>query len=132
MVSPAVGGGGFNLRPGGGFFQKNQTRPNMASQKSKTSFHDLINGDTPVLIDFYADWCGPCKAFAPMLEQLKNELGGKARIIKIDVDRNQELSSALGVQSIPTVMIFQNGDLKFRGAGVQPVTRLKQEIEALV
>ena len=104
----------------------------MARQKSKTSFHDLINGDTPVLIDFYADWCGPCKAFAPMLEQLKNELGGKARIIKIDVDRNQELSSALGVQSIPTVMIFQNGDLKFRGAGVQPVTRLKQEIEALV
>ena len=104
----------------------------MDSQKSKTSFQDLINGETPVLIDFYADWCGPCKAFAPMLEQLKNDLGDKARIIKIDVDRNQELSGALGVQSIPTVMIFQNGDLKFRGAGVQPVSRLKQEIEALV
>ena len=104
----------------------------MASKKSSTSFQDLINGEQPVLIDFYADWCGPCKAFAPILEQLKNDLGDKARIIKIDVDRNQELSQALKVQSIPTVMIFQNGDLKFRGAGVQPASRLKQEIEALV
>ena len=102
------------------------------TKKSTTSFQDLIDGPVPVIIDFYADWCGPCKAFAPMLDQLKNELGDTARIVKIDVDRNQELSGALGVQSIPTVMIFQNGELKFRGAGVQPVTRLKQEIERLV
>ena len=101
------------------------------SKKSTTSFQDLIDDPIPVIIDFYADWCGPCKAFAPMLEQLKNDLGDTARIVKIDVDRNQELSTALGVQSIPTVMIFQNGELKFRGAGVQPVARLKQEIAQL-
>ena len=81
---------------------------------SKTSFKDIINSDTPVIIDFYADWCGPCKAFAPILSQLKNDLGDTARIIKIDVDRNQELSQKLQVRSIPTIMIFQNGELKWQ------------------
>ncbi len=96
------------------------------------SFSDLINSDTPVLIDFYADWCGPCKAFTPILNQLKQEVGDGVRIVKIDVDRNQELSQKLQVQSIPTVMIFQSGELKWRAMGVQPMATLKEQLAALV
>ena len=99
--------------------------------KSKSSFKDLISGDTPVLIDFYADWCGPCKAFAPILKDLKADLGDAVRIVKIDVDANPELSGKLGVRSIPTVMIFQKGELKWQGMGVQSKPVLKQQIQAL-
>ena len=103
----------------------------VASEKKHTSFSDLIGGDRPVLIDFYADWCGPCKMFAPQLERFKNEMGNKVRVVKIDVDRNQELAGKLGVQSIPTVMIFQRGELKYREAGVRPLPELKRQVEAL-
>ena len=102
-----------------------------SSQRKQTSFHDLINGETPVLIDFYADWCGPCKAFAPQLAKFKTEMGDRVRVVKIDVDRNQELAGKLGVQSIPTVMIFQGGELKYREAGVRPLPELRAQVEAL-
>ena len=98
-------------------------------EMAKTSFKDLINSDKPVLIDFYADWCGPCKAMAPMLENLKGEIGDKATIVKIDVDQNQKLAGALQVQSIPTVMIFRNGELKWRAMGVQPIHVMKAKLE---
>lgn len=98
---------------------------------SKISFHDLINSDQPVLIDFHADWCGPCHAFAPILEQLKTQMGDRARIVKIDVDKNPELAGQLQVQSIPTVMIFQRGQLKWRAMGVQSLPVLKQQLENL-
>ncbi len=99
--------------------------------KSTVSFQELINSETPVLIDFHADWCGPCHAFAPILQQLKSEVGDQVRIVKIDVDRNQELATQLQVQSIPTVMIFQNGQLKWRAMGVQSLPVLKQQLQAL-
>lgn len=99
--------------------------------KQSLSFQDLINSETPVLIDFYADWCGPCKAFAPMLQQLKSDVGDAVRIVKIDVDRNPELAGSLQVQSIPTVMIFQNGDLKWRAMGVQSIPVLKKQLQEL-
>ena len=99
--------------------------------KSTVSFQELINSETPVVIDFYADWCGPCHAFTPILQQLKSEVGDQVRIVKIDVDRNQELATQLQVQSIPTVMIFQHGQLKWRAMGVQSLPVLKQQLQAL-
>lgn len=96
------------------------------------TFKELIASEKPVLIDFYADWCGPCKAFAPVLESLKSEVGDAAQIVKIDVDKNQELSVKYDVRSIPTVMIFQNSELKWRATGSQTVQFLKAEIDKLL
>ena len=99
---------------------------------SKTSFTELINSKEPVLIDFYADWCGPCRVQAPMLEELKKEMGARAKIVKIDVDRNEALASKLQIFSIPTLMIFLGGELKWRAMGVQTLPVLKQQLEALI
>lgn len=96
------------------------------------TFKELVASEKPVLVDFFAEWCGPCKAFAPILEKLKEEVGDSAQIVKIDVDKNQELSVKYDVKSIPTVMIFQNGELKWRKTGSQTVAVLKEELEKLV
>lgn len=101
------------------------------AEKQTTSFRDLINGDTPVLIDFFATWCGPCKAYSPILGQLKEDLGDDLRLVKIDVDNNQEICQKLNVRSMPTTIIFQNGEIKFRAAGVQPIGVLKAELAKL-
>ncbi len=100
-------------------------------EKNKASFTDIINSETPVLIDFYADWCGPCKAQAPILQNLKQELGDKVTIVKIDVDSNQQLAGKLNIRSIPTMMIFQKGELKWQAMGVQQMQTLKQQVEEL-
>ena len=84
---------------------------------SKSSFNDIINSATPVLLDFHADWCGPCKAQAPILQQLKSQMGNKVKIVKIDVDRNQPLANKLGIRSIPTLALFRHGSELARQAG---------------
>lgn len=99
---------------------------------AKSSFKDLINSNTPLLIDFYADWCGPCKQFAPIIDDLKDEMGDTVRIIKIDVDKNQPLSQKLKVMSIPTIMIYQNGERKYEGKGMHTKDDLKRKLEALL
>lgn len=97
-----------------------------------TKFNDLINGNQPVVIDFYAQWCGPCKAMGPVLENLKAKVGDKAKIVKIDVDDNQDLAIKLGIRSVPTLMIYQNGDIKWKKIGVSTVTEMENTINNLV
>ena len=99
---------------------------------SKSSFSDIINSSIPVVVDFHADWCGPCKTQGPILKQLKSQMGNKVKIIKIDVDRNQPLANKLGIRSIPTLMIFQGGERKWQAMGVQNLAVLKQQLEKLV
>lgn len=91
-------------------------------------FSEIIKSSTPVLIDFFATWCGPCQMMHPVLEELSEKLKGKARIIKIDIDKNQELAAQYNVRSVPTLMIFKDGDLKWRTAGVQSVATLENEL----
>ena len=83
------------------------------------NFKDLINSETPLLIDFYADWCGPCKVLSPIIQEVKNDLGEKIKVVKIDVDANEALSQKLQVMSIPTIMVYKKGELLWRASGVQ-------------
>ena len=84
----------------------------------KEDFKSIINGSVPVLVDFHATWCGPCKAQAPILKDVAAETKGKARIIKIDVDKNQSLAQKYQVRSVPTLLLFKNGESVWRHAGV--------------
>ncbi len=84
----------------------------------KSNFNAIINSETPVLIDFYADWCGPCKMLAPILKQVKDTLGNTLKIVKIDVDKNELLASKYQVRGVPTMMLFKNGKQLWRQSGV--------------
>lgn len=81
------------------------------------TFQQIINGEKPVLIDFYATWCGPCKAMSPIVEALGKELQGQARVLKIDVDKNQALAAQYQIQAVPTFMIFKKGQVVWKKAG---------------
>lgn len=89
------------------------------------NFNDIINGNQLTLVDFFATWCGPCKQMHPVLEQLKASEGDNLRIIKLDVDKNEALASAYRIQSVPTLMLFRNGELLWRQSGAMSLADLK-------
>ncbi len=96
---------------------------------AKQSFHDIVASDKPTLVDFYATWCGPCKAMDPIIRQLKAEMGDKARVIKIDIDKNPHLAQKLGIRSVPTFAVYKLGKIKWQVSGGQSIAKLKAELE---
>lgn len=96
------------------------------------NFRQIISSDTPVMVDFFADWCQPCKVQSPVIQELAEEYKEKVRFIKINVDKNHAVSEQYMVQSIPTLIIFKNGQVKWRQAGVTPKNVLKNVIETVL
>jgi thioredoxin 1 len=92
------------------------------------TFHEIINQDKPVLVDFYATWCGPCKMMSPILEDLKKKVNDKAAIIKIDVDKNPQAAAAYRVQGVPTLILFRKGNVLWRKSGVVTANELERLI----
>lgn len=93
------------------------------------TFDQLIQQDKPILVDFYAEWCGPCKWFEPVLDELEKSVGSKATILRIDVDKEQELAARFKIKSIPTLIIFNKGEIRWRQVGAFPLNELEWLIE---
>ena len=92
------------------------------------TFNDIVAGGKPVLVDFYATWCQPCKIMHPVLEQVKQEFGDRLRIIKLDIDKNEAIAAKYGIQAVPTLMLFNNGDIAWRNSGAM----MKQELARII
>ena len=81
---------------------------------------EVVKADVPVLVDFFATWCGPCQMLAPVLEEVAEEVEGRAKVVKVDVDEEQQLASLYGVMSIPTLLVFKNGEVAEQSVGAKP------------
>jgi thioredoxin 1 len=98
----------------------------------KPSFGDLIKGHKPVLVDFSAEWCGPCKMMPPVLKELKDKVGDRVTILKLDIDKNPAVASAYQIQSVPTLIVFRDGEVKWRQSGVTRADQLKNVLEGVL
>jgi thioredoxin 1 len=112
--------------------------PNFVSNRvfmeatEKQSFGDLIKGNKPVLVDFSAEWCGPCKMMPPILKEVKDKMGEKVTILKMDIDRNPAVASAYGIQSVPTMIVFRDGQIKFRQSGVMRAEQIRSVLDGIL
>ena len=105
----------------------------MAKQVTDDSFElDVLQADGPVLVDFWAEWCGPCKQIAPSLDEISEELGGKMSLAKVNIDENPETPSKYGVRGIPTLMLFKGGEVASTKVGALPKSKLKEWVESVI
>jgi len=105
---------------------KNETSNVIKYAEDMSTFNELISSNQPVLVDFYADWCAPCRMMAPILQQVSGEMEGKVKVVKVNVDKNREAATKYGIRSIPTLILFQNGEIKWQGVGVIQADQIKQ------
>lgn len=104
-----------------------------ATEITQTNFQsEVLESGVPVLVDFWAPWCGPCRRIAPLVEQLVTEYAGKAKIAKVDVDQCQELAGSYGIMNIPTLMVFKGGEVVERFTGIPDTARLKDAIDQAI
>jgi thioredoxin 1 len=103
-----------------------------AIEANDNNFNELINGDKPVLVDFWAEWCGPCKMIGPVVEELAGDYDGKAVVAKMDVDANAQVPAQFGIRSIPTLIIFKNGEAVDKIVGAVPKAVLEDKLNAHV
>lgn len=101
-----------------------------AIELTDTNFEEIINGDKPVLVDFWAEWCGPCKMIGPVVEELAGEYEGKAVIGKVNVDENPETSAKFGIRSIPTLLVIKGGEIVDKQIGAVPKNILAQKLDS--
>ena len=105
----------------------------MAQELNADNFEELvIKSDKPVLVDFWAQWCGPCRMVGPLVEEISNEYEGKAMVGKVDVDSNQEIAAKYGIRNIPTILFFKNGEVADKVVGAVPKTKLAEKLDALM